>query len=99
MGSPTGSISLDVTDQKPGSTAIVSLFFAPAREVPITNEAPQSGELLNMILAKDDPSNEVQMIVYPDKEEIFPSKVLNNSLPMAKEMQGNCRFLKNQNSI
>ncbi|WII72918.1 hypothetical protein QJS83_03410 [Bdellovibrio sp. 22V] len=90
MGSPMGSVAMTLDETgRPGEYATVSLFFSPARQMPVTIEVPAAGELLRLILSKDDPSNEVHLTVFED----YKSKLVNPAAPVGKELQGACTLL------
>jgi hypothetical protein len=91
-GVAMGSIKLTVDDNNlPSEYAEVSLFFAPMRKMPITNETAAAGEFLRLVIYKDDPKNELLMIVKNHEGNSIKSILHNPSAPAgAKEMQGLC---------
>lgn len=91
-GVSMGTIKVSVDGNNlPGEYADVSLFFAPTRQMPVTNRTPASDEFLNLVLSKDDPSNELLMIIKKPEGNTLKSTLHNPSAPIgAKEMQGVC---------
>lgn len=94
-GSPLGTVTLAVDDKGvPAETATVAMFYTPAREMPVSNENPQNGEMLRLILSKDDPNNEIHMMVYPPQGNTYKSKLINPAAPpVMKELSGSCQLL------
>lgn len=92
-GAPLGSVKLSVDENGlPGEFAEVALFFAPAKKMPVTNDIPEAGESLRLYIAKDDPNNELQMIVKNPQGSVVKSILINNSAPAGmKELQGICQ--------
>jgi hypothetical protein len=92
-GASLGTVNLPVDENGvPGEYAEVSLFFAPMRQMPVTNVAAGAGELLRLYLSKDDPSNELLMVVKTASNGSMKSSLFNASAPAgAKELQGTCK--------
>jgi hypothetical protein len=88
-GAALGTVNLPLDENGvPGEYAEVSLFFAPMRQMPVTNIAAGAGEFLRLYLSKDDPNNELLMTV---KIGTLKSVLFNASAPAgAKELQGLC---------
>lgn len=56
-----------------------------------TLEAPQAGESLRITLSKESPENDVEMIVYAQRQPEGDSKLVNPHVPAGKIMWGDCR--------
>jgi|GEM_PF-1700451 hypothetical protein len=90
---PLGTVNLPLDENGfPGEYADVSLFFAPMRKMPVTNVSAETGELLRLYLSKDDPSNELLMVVRAPANGAMKSTLFNAAAPAgAKELQGTCK--------
>jgi hypothetical protein len=75
----------------PSEYAEVSLFFAPMRKMPITNEIPAADEMLRMTISKDDASNQLLIMIKKPEGDTIHSVLRNSGAPDgAKELQGLC---------
>ncbi|MNL24472.1 hypothetical protein D3C87_1459070 [compost metagenome] len=93
-GAPLGDVKLPFDENgQPGEYADVSLFFAPVRKFPVTVVPSGTGESLRAYLAKEDPQNELLLIVKNPEGSLYKSILINASAPAgAKELQGSCTF-------
>lgn len=91
-GAPLGDVKLPFDESgRPGEYAEVSLFFTPVRKFPVTVVASGAGEFLRLHLAKDDPQNELLMILKNPEGSLYKSVLINPNAPAgAKELQGSC---------
>lgn len=94
-GVAMGNIKFSVDNKnQPSEYAEVSLFFAPMKKMPITNETPNAGEFLRMTIAKDDPTSELFIVVKNPEGNTIKSVLHNPGAPAgAKELQGTCTRL------
>ena len=93
-GTSMGTIGLEFANGNPTEKAIVNMFFAGTKELPVTVEELQAGEYLNVWLAKGDSSNNMQMVVKPlDSNNHMMAKLINPTVPTyIRELQGSCTF-------
>ena len=91
-GVSLGKVKFSVNENNiPSEYAEVSLFFAPMRKMPLTNEAPAADEMLRLTISKDDASNELLIMIKKPEGDTINSVLRNSGAPDgAKEMQGLC---------
>ena len=91
-GVSIGKIKFSVDENNvPGEYAEVSLFFAPMRRMPLTNETPAADEMLRLTVSKDDASNTLLIMIKKPDGDTINSILRNSGAPEgAKEMAGLC---------
>lgn len=87
-----GKIKFSVDENNiPSEYAEVSLFFAPMRKMPLTNETPAADEMLRLTVSKDDASNTLLIMIKKPDGDTINSILRNSGAPEgAKEMAGLC---------
>lgn len=74
---------------EPASSADVQMYGRTTK-VPVTREVKAEGEDIHVWLDKDRPGNEVEMIVYKDRQPEGDSKLTNHNVPIGQDVWGEC---------
>lgn len=91
MGAPFATIAFDLFAD--GSTSIAATItqYGRSHEELIAPGPRAEGEMLHLWISKDT-SNELQMIIYERDQPQGRAKLINENIPVGKEMWGTCKF-------
>ncbi|WP_413581446.1 hypothetical protein [Bdellovibrio sp. HCB288] len=95
FGAPAGTVRIEVADDgTPAETATITMFHTPTQSAPVTPLDKNPGEMFNVVLFKDNPQNEIFMIVNtPSAEGSIKSKLINPKMSgISKEIPGACKL-------
>lgn len=91
MGADTFKVRLFYEEgSKIHPTAEVSMYGSGAHAETVQQVSRSAGELEHVMIAKDT-DNEIEMIIYEQARAQGQSKLINNQMPMGREMWGSCR--------
>ena len=89
---PAGTVQLklmaDGTPVSPAQFALSGNSFSPQSVTPITPLA--AGEMVHVWLDHEDPTNQVEMIVYTQPQASGQSELINHNVPMGQDVWGTC---------
>lgn len=79
----------------PSAGAMVTIGTAgQARKEPLTPQTPAPDEFLHLWIAKNEPGNTLEMIIYKEKKELGRSILINPGTTIGRELWGDCEGLQ-----
>jgi hypothetical protein len=89
---PFATVQIGILENgMPESSAMISSGpAAPAHKETVTPAPLANGEYLHVWLSKENPDNTVEMIIYNPPHAEGQSVLINNNVPLGKEVWGSC---------
>ena len=93
MTMPTSSITLEVLpDGHIGDSVLIKMPGGATHRESFTEVEKAEGEMLHGWLSKENPENEIELVIYKETQPKGRSRITNNKMPFEKDIWGNCQF-------